>query len=101
MGTAACRRPGSRLPGRPATLARPLALVAGGCRRPSRRDAAGRAGRKDPQETPGTGERPQSMNLPYSVRLLCLCCASFFLIHMALAMVARLSAGTAVRLAEH
>jgi beta-lactamase regulating signal transducer with metallopeptidase domain len=41
------------------------------------------------------------MNLPYSIRLLCLCCASFFLIHMALALVARLSAGTAMRLAEH
>jgi len=41
------------------------------------------------------------MNLPYTVRLLCLCCASFFLIHMALALAARLSAGTAVRLAEH
>ena len=41
------------------------------------------------------------MNLPYSIRLLCLCCASFFLIHMALALLARLGAGTAVRLAEH
>jgi len=41
------------------------------------------------------------MNLPYTVRLLCLCCASFFLIHMALALVARMGAGTAVRLAEH
>lgn len=41
------------------------------------------------------------MNLPYSVRLLCLCCASFFLIHMALALAARLGAGTALRLAEH
>jgi len=41
------------------------------------------------------------MNLPYSLRLVCLCCASFFLIHMALALAARLSAGTAVRLAEH
>ncbi len=41
------------------------------------------------------------MNLPYNIRLLCLCCASFFLIHMALALLARLGAGTAVRLAEH
>ena len=41
------------------------------------------------------------MNLPYTVRLLCLCGASFFLIHMALAAAARLSAGTAVRVAEH
>jgi len=41
------------------------------------------------------------MNLPYTMRLLCLCCASFFLIHMALALAARLGAGTAVRLAEH
>lgn len=41
------------------------------------------------------------MNLPYSVRLLCLCCASFFLIHMALAVGARLTSGTAVRWAEH
>jgi Zn-dependent protease with chaperone function len=41
------------------------------------------------------------MNLPYSIRLLCLCCASFFLIHMALALAARLGAGTAVRLAAH
>jgi len=41
------------------------------------------------------------MNLPYTVRLLCLCGASFFLIHIALAAAARLSAGTAVRVAEH
>ncbi len=41
------------------------------------------------------------MNLPYSIRLLCLCCASFFLIHMALALAARLGAGTAVRIAAH
>ena len=41
------------------------------------------------------------MNLPYIVRLLCLCGASFFLIHMALALAARLTAATAVRVAEH
>jgi hypothetical protein len=41
------------------------------------------------------------MNLPYMLRLLCLCGASFFLIHMALALAARLAAGTAVRVAEH
>ena len=41
------------------------------------------------------------MNLPYTVRLLCLCGAAFFLIHMALALAARLSAATAVRVAEH
>jgi len=41
------------------------------------------------------------MNLPYTLRLLCLCCASFFLVHIALAMAARLGAGTAVRIAEH
>ncbi len=41
------------------------------------------------------------MNLPYTMRLLCLCCASFFLIHKALAVAARLGAGTAVRVAEH
>lgn len=41
------------------------------------------------------------MNLPYTMRLLCLCCASFFMIHLALALAARLSAGTALRVAEH
>ncbi len=41
------------------------------------------------------------MNLPYTMRLVCLCGASFFLIHMALAAAARMSAGTAVRVAEH
>jgi hypothetical protein len=41
------------------------------------------------------------MSLPYTLRLLCLSGASFFLIHMALAMAARSSAGTAIRLAEH
>lgn len=41
------------------------------------------------------------MNLPYTMRLLCLCCASFFMIHLALAWAARLSAGTALRIAEH
>lgn len=40
------------------------------------------------------------MSLPYTWRLLCLCCASFFVIHMALAMAARFGAGTAVRLAN-
>lgn len=41
------------------------------------------------------------MNLTYTMRLICLCCASFFMIHLALAMAARLGTGTAVRLAEH
>jgi beta-lactamase regulating signal transducer with metallopeptidase domain len=41
------------------------------------------------------------MNLPYTMRLLCLCCASFFMIHLALASAARLSAATALRIAEH
>ena len=41
------------------------------------------------------------MTLPYTMRLLCLCCASFFMLHLALALAARLSAGTAVRVAEH
>jgi Zn-dependent protease with chaperone function len=40
------------------------------------------------------------MNLAYILRLLCLCCASFFMIHLALALAARLSAGTALRIAE-
>lgn len=40
------------------------------------------------------------MNLPYGVRLLCLCCASFFVIHLALALLARLAAGTAIRMGE-
>ncbi len=40
------------------------------------------------------------MSLPYTWRLLCLCCASFFVLHVALASAARLSAGTAVRMAE-
>jgi hypothetical protein len=41
------------------------------------------------------------MTLTYTMRLLCLCCASFFMIHLALALAVRLSSGTAVRLAEH
>ena len=41
------------------------------------------------------------MNLPYTMRLLCLCCASFFMVHLALAIVARLGAGTALRVAQH
>jgi beta-lactamase regulating signal transducer with metallopeptidase domain len=40
------------------------------------------------------------MSLPYTLRLLCLCCASFFMIHLALAVATRLSAGTAMRVAE-
>ncbi len=41
------------------------------------------------------------MNLTYTMRLLCLCGASFFMVHMVLALLARCSAGTAVRVAEH
>lgn len=41
------------------------------------------------------------MNLPYTVRLLCLCGAAFFMLHMMLALVARCASGTAVRVAEH
>ena len=41
------------------------------------------------------------MNLPYTVRLLCLCCASFFVIHLTVALATRLAAGTAMRVAEH
>ena len=40
------------------------------------------------------------MSLPYTLRLLCLCGASFFMIHAALAVAAQLSAGTAMRVAE-
>jgi beta-lactamase regulating signal transducer with metallopeptidase domain len=40
------------------------------------------------------------MSLPYALRLLCLCCASFFMIHVALVLTSQLSAGTAVRVAE-
>ncbi len=39
------------------------------------------------------------MSLTYTWRLLCLCCATFFVLHLALAMATRLSAGTAVRMA--
>lgn len=39
------------------------------------------------------------MNLTYTWRLLCLCCASFFVLHVALAAATRLSANTAVRMA--
>ncbi len=39
------------------------------------------------------------MSLPYTMRLLCLCCASFFMIHLALALATRLGAGAAVRIA--
>jgi hypothetical protein len=41
------------------------------------------------------------MNLPYTMRLLCLCWATFFMLHTALAMTARLGTGTAIRVAEH
>ena len=41
------------------------------------------------------------MSLPYTLRLLCLCCASFFMIHLALAVATRLGANVAVRFAEH
>ncbi len=40
------------------------------------------------------------MSLSYSWRLLCLCCASFFIIHLALAVTARLCQRTAIRVAE-
>jgi beta-lactamase regulating signal transducer with metallopeptidase domain len=40
------------------------------------------------------------VSLPYTLRLLCLCGASFFMIHLALAVATRLSAGTAMRVAE-
>jgi Zn-dependent protease with chaperone function len=39
------------------------------------------------------------VSLTYTWRLLCLCCATFFLLHLALAVATRLSAGTASRLA--
>ncbi len=40
------------------------------------------------------------MSLPYTLRLLCLCGASFFMIHIALSVATRLSAGTAIRVVE-
>jgi BlaR1 peptidase M56 len=39
------------------------------------------------------------LSLTYTWRLLCLCCATFFLLHLALAVMTRFSAGTAIRLA--
>src|ERR1019366_4758091 len=41
-----------------------------------------------------------AMSLPYTLRLLCLCCASFFMIHVTLAAATQLSAGVAMRMAE-
>ncbi len=41
------------------------------------------------------------MSLPYSLRLLCLCCASFFMIHVALSLAIRAATGTALRIAAH
>ncbi len=40
------------------------------------------------------------MSLPYTLRLLCLCCASFFMIHVTLAAATQRSAGVAMRMAE-
>jgi Zn-dependent protease with chaperone function len=40
------------------------------------------------------------MNLPYLLRLLCLCLASFFLVHAALGLAAWLAAPAAIRMAE-
>jgi hypothetical protein len=40
------------------------------------------------------------MTLPYALRLFCLCCASFFTIHLALGLAAFASMGTATRVAE-
>jgi Zn-dependent protease with chaperone function len=39
------------------------------------------------------------LSLTYTWRLLCLCCASFFVLHLALAVATRLSASTAMRMA--
>jgi len=39
------------------------------------------------------------LSLNYTWRLLCLCCATFFLLHLVLALVTRLSVGTAMRMA--
>jgi len=39
------------------------------------------------------------LSLPYTWRLVCLCCASFFVLHLAMAVATRLSAGTAMRMA--
>lgn len=39
------------------------------------------------------------MNLTYTWRLLCLCSATFFLLHLALVVAARISTGTAMRMA--
>jgi Zn-dependent protease with chaperone function len=39
------------------------------------------------------------VSLSYTWRLLCLCCATFFVLHLALAAATRLSAGTAMRMA--
>jgi len=38
------------------------------------------------------------LSLPYLWRLVCLCCASFFVLHVALAVTTRLSTGTAMRM---
>ncbi len=41
------------------------------------------------------------MSLHYTIRLLCLCFATFFVVHVVLALAARLSAGPSLRIAEH
>src|SRR5581483_10809387 len=101
MGTQTRRGLGRRLPGRTGTVTRPAAVFFSGCCGPARCHAAGRTGREDPQETPRAVEGDETMSLPYTMRLLCLCCASFFMMHMTLALAVRLSAKTATRVAEH
>src|SRR5208282_2064249 len=66
----------------------------------ARRGASGRAREKNSRAAQGTFRAEGFMILPYTVRLLCLCLASFFLLHAALGLAVALAAPGALKLAE-
>ncbi len=79
-----------------AALRRNVDLLPGGRGRPAGRGPSRRVGKEDPDETPGTGAEGPNMTLPYLFRLLCLCLACFFVVHLAAGLAVGLCARAAV-----
>src|SRR5580692_6426979 len=100
MGTQTSGKFGGWFPVWPQSLSRNPAFLLAGGRWRTRRFTSRRSRKENsqsPQRTPPPGA---AMILPYLLRLLCLCFASFFVLNAAAGLFVRISSKSAIRFAQ-